>query len=174
MSNLEVKQIEEENKQLLKARRLLLDSRDGEKLLASEKLYVPTYQSLSDHDVKRIGEVDFPLFTIDVELAEVRDSVATDLRLSEMRQEDRIIYEANLLILLNRWQKSLKKNPDEIRFNTKLPLFSALSKLTLLQVQTIARRSTLISKICISKSSFEKLTYEQLSRDSKNCIIVNG
>ncbi|MEQ6436319.1 hypothetical protein V8Z74_14995 [Comamonas sp. w2-DMI] len=175
MNDFESKQIREENYHLLKARRILLDTRKGSDLLYQEKNYQSLYESLSDAEVREIAEVDLTLFALTCDPSDFKDIAAPEIYYAEMSVEERILYECNLLILTNRWQRSIAKFPNEILYNTKSNLFTALSKLTFTQIQALARKGTCLSKIVISPQAFEKFVLNpQMTIEERRCTLLVG
>lgn len=175
MHEVEARQIEEENRHLLKARALLLETKEGHLLFGQEAGYQEMYETLADEEISAIASVDFPLFVLNIDPAELRDVVADDLNFTQRTNAETILYECNLLILTNRWQKSNQKSPPEILFHTKQQIYEALSKLSFTQLQSVARRNKLLSKIVVTTNAFERMVYfESLTRDERNCLIVTG
>ncbi len=175
MNESESKQIREENYHLLKARRILLDTRQGSDLLYQEKNYQSLYESLSDSEVREIANVDLTLFTLTCDPGDFKDIVATEIDYGGMSDEERILYECNLLILTNRWQRSIGKFPNEILYNTKTNLFAALSKLSFTQIQALARAGSCLSKIVIAPQTFEKLVMNpHMSSEDRLCTLLVG
>lgn len=175
MNAVEVKQIEEENYHLLKARRILLDSNGGHQLLSHEVAYQKLYESFSDEEICQLAKVDFPLFTLNVDPSDLRDVVARELFYPYLDDTDMLVYESNLLVLGNRWQKSITKHPNEIQFHTKRNIFEALSRLTFTELQVVARRNKLLTKIVISDDALHHMLLNtDLPREERNRIIVTG
>lgn len=174
MSDFQYRQIVEENTQMLRARRSLLDARDGALLFQEEKQTHHLYESLSDMDIATVGDADFPLFSLQLNPADMRDVVPGRSSFSFRTEEDLIIYEANMLFLLNRWQKANEKYPDEVRFNTKKSQYDSLKKLTVSQLQALSNRGRLISRLCVSPKTLEALIINPYTRAERNQKIIIG
>nr|WP_158387177.1 hypothetical protein [Comamonas testosteroni] len=175
MNSVEIKQIEEENYHLLKARSMLLDSDGGHLMLGHEAAYHRLYESLSDEEIREIANVDFSLFTINVDPSDLKDIVSREVSYKQMSDTDKLVYESNLLVLVNRWQKSITKHPNEINYATKRSVYESLSKLTFTELQVVARRNKLLTKIVITDERLSyMLTYSDLPRAERNRIIVTG
>ena len=92
-----------------------------------------------------------------------------------MVDAEKLVYESNLLVLANRWQKSITKHPNEINYTTKRSVYEAISKLTFTEIQVVARRNKLLTKIVITDERLSyMLTYSDLPRAERNRIIVTG
>ena len=175
MNAVEVKQIEEENYHLLKARRMLLDSDGGHQLLSHEAAYHRLYESLSDEEIREIAKVDFSMFALNVDPSDLRDIVSKEISFRSMVDAEKLVYESNLLVLANRWQKSITKHPNEINYTTKRSVYEAISKLTFTEIQVVARRNKLLTKIVITDERLNfMLNYSDLPRSERNRIIVTG
>lgn len=174
MSNFQARQIVEENTQMLTARRLLLDAREGAALLQEEKQCHKLYPSLSDQDIADISDVDFPLFSLQLNPAEMRDVLPKTSNFSFRSEEEQIIYDANMLFLLNRWQQANEKYPDEIRYNTKKSQYDSLRKLTVSQLQALSRRDRLVSKLSITHHTLASLILNPHTREERNRKIIIG
>ena len=175
MNAIEVKQIEEENYHLLKARTMLLDSNGGHQLLSHESAYHRLYESLADEEIREISKVDFSLFSLNVDPSDLRDIVSREICYRVMSDADKLVYESNLLVLVNRWQKSITKNPNEINYSTKRNIYEPLANLTFTELQVVARRNKLLTKIVITDERLKfMLNYSDLPRSERNRIIVTG
>ena len=172
---IEGRQIEEENYHLLKTRRLILDTQDGNRYLGNEVAFHELYASLSDEEISKLSKVDFPIFTLTCGPSELRDVVAKEVNYTILTESDRVLYEANILILANRWQRALAKDPNEILFNTKHQINECLGKLTYTQLQTVARRSLMHSRISISFNALNRMVMNtEMSREERNCVLIAG
>ncbi|WP_131326276.1 hypothetical protein [Comamonas thiooxydans] len=175
MNAVEVKQIEEENYHLLKARCMLLDSTGGHQLVSHEASYHSLYESLSDEEIRELSRVDFSLFSLNIDPSDLRDIVSNEINYKTMDDTERLVYESNILILSNRWQKAITKHPNEINFTTKRSVYEALARLTFSELQVVARRNKLLTKIVITDEKLKHmLLFSDMRRDERNRIIVTG
>lgn len=170
-----LRMIYEENVFLLETRCHAMDFKKGEWLFRHEVEYKDFLQSLTTEEVMRIVEVDYPLFELNLLPSNITRVGTHNIEMFALDVEQKLIYETNLQILANRWSLSQGGELDEIRFNTKVPIFEALKNSTFRQVQDLAVQPGFVSKFCISLATLQKLALDNsLTREARNRIVINN
>lgn len=168
-------QLQEENYYLLRARMLLSETKNADWFFAKEREFKVFLSSLTIEDIKKVADVGVPLFEIDWDHEQLATLSAEESEIKLLDETAQTLYEANLIILANRWSAARDGDLDEIRYNTKKPVFNALKKSTFRQVQLAAQNPSFVSKPAISLQTLQRLVMDtRMSREHRQFVVINN